>query len=62
MLECKLSRGRKVKIKDKGINRYMLECKLWKAVTSEYSPLELIDTCWNVNMKLLIVRMIKASN
>ena len=50
MLECKymvLSHGSEVLYR---INRYMLECKSESEAVFFMKRIELIDTCWNVNV------------
>ena len=49
MLECKFCTDGFMGIWRGGINRYMLECKLYKDKTTLKDVQELIDTCWNVN-------------
>ena len=38
---------------EQGINRYMLGCKYIPGLTVTHLFLELIDTCWDVNMHIL---------
>ena len=42
-----------------GINRYIMECKLWeKCCDRHYRGLELIDTLWNVNTPPQVLRLL----
>ena len=55
MLGCKLIKIHKLVLRHLGINRYMLGCKCKCNILKIIEPLELIDTCWDVNNKGLTV-------
>ena len=48
-MECKFAPHFATDSRVKGINRYIMECKLRKYGTRQNRFLELIDTLWNVN-------------
>ena len=50
MLGCKYERYPVRHIEAQRINRYMLECKLCEFGSIAIINVELIDTCWDVNL------------
>ena len=52
IMECKYKYDFYKTNKDKRINRYIMECKSAFLMDSESRRNELIDTLWNVNIKL----------